>query len=148
MRTEKATFTNMCMVYDGDRILVQNRRDSNWPGIAFPGGHVKPDESFVESTIREVREETGLDIDNLELCGVKQFTTDKDGRYIVFLYRTNSYRGEVVSSDEGEVFWLRRDELNNYTLSDGFSDMLKVFTESINELFYYKEDDAWNYKFL
>lgn len=44
---------NMCMVYDGNRILVQDRMNPNWPGITFPGGHIEPKESFVESVIRE-----------------------------------------------------------------------------------------------
>ena len=43
----------MCMVYDGNRILVQDRMNPNWPGITFPGGHIEPKESFVESVIRE-----------------------------------------------------------------------------------------------
>ena len=67
-RSEKAIITNMCMVYDGNRILVQNRVDKNWGGICFPGGHVKYGESFVKSVIREVKEETGLTIFNPQLC--------------------------------------------------------------------------------
>ena len=48
-RTEKAEFTNMCMVTDGQgRLLVQDRVNPDWPGITFPGGHVEPGESFVE----------------------------------------------------------------------------------------------------
>ena len=67
---EKAEFTNMCMIYDGEgNILVQDRIKS-WCGIAFPGGHLELKESIVESVIREVKEETGLDISNLELCGI------------------------------------------------------------------------------
>ena len=50
---EKCVLTNMCMVYDGNRILVQDRMNPNWPGITFPGGHIEPKESFVESVIRE-----------------------------------------------------------------------------------------------
>ena len=53
MRAEVVTLTNMCMVYDGNRILVQDRMNPNWPGITFPGGHIEPKESFVESVIRE-----------------------------------------------------------------------------------------------
>lgn len=52
-REEKCVLTNMCMVYDGNRILVQDRMNPNWPGITSPGGHIEPKESFVESVIRE-----------------------------------------------------------------------------------------------
>ena len=52
-REEKCVLTNMCMVYDGNQILVQDRMNPNWPGITFPGGHIEPKESFVESVIRE-----------------------------------------------------------------------------------------------
>ena len=46
---ETAISTNMCMITDGERILVQDRKDPAWSGITFPGGHVEPGESFVES---------------------------------------------------------------------------------------------------
>ena len=66
-KKESCVLTNMCMVYDGDRILVQDRGNPDWPGITFPGGHVEPNESFVRSVIREVKEETGLDITDVQL---------------------------------------------------------------------------------
>ena len=60
-RSEPAVFTNMCMISDGNgNILVQDRRNPDWPGITFPGGHVEPGEAFTASVIREVLEETGL----------------------------------------------------------------------------------------
>ena len=60
---ETAVFTNMCMVYDEKgNVLVQNRVDPEWGGITFPGGHVEKGESFTDSVIREIREETGLTI--------------------------------------------------------------------------------------
>ena len=57
----KVELTNMCMVYDKttNRVLVQDRIKS-WKGISFPGGHMEDGESIVESTIREIKEETGL----------------------------------------------------------------------------------------
>ena len=103
-REEMCVLTNMCMVYDGNQILVQDRMNPDWPGITFPGGHIEPKESFVESVIREVKEETGLDISNVQLCGMKQWT-HREGkyRYIVFFYKTNTYSGELKSSDEGKL---------------------------------------------
>ncbi len=75
-RSEQAILTNMCMVHDdAGNILVQDRKNPDWPGLTFPGGHVEPGESFVESVIQEVWEETGLTIENPILCGIKQFHT-------------------------------------------------------------------------
>lgn len=39
--TERVILTNMCMIYNGDEILVQERVSPSWPGVAFPGGHVE-----------------------------------------------------------------------------------------------------------
>lgn len=149
-RSEKVTLTNMCMVYDDKgNILIQDRKDISWPGVCFPGGHIEVKESFVESVIREVKEETGLTITNPVLCGVKQFTTKEHGRYIVFFYKTNTYTGELCSSDEGEVYWIKRSELHNYQLSEDFEDMLKVFeSDELSEFYYYNEEGDWDYKLL
>ncbi len=132
-RYEKVELTNMCMIYDDlGNILVQNRVKS-WCGIAFPGGHVIKNESIVDSVVREIFEETGLHIDNLKLCGVKQWFKN-DVRNVCFLFKTNSYSGNLTSNDEGENMWVKRSELNNYKLASNFSLMLQVFeSECINE---------------
>ena len=149
-RAEQVILTNLCMVYDNaGNILVQNRKDPSWPGICFPGGHIEPGESFVESAIREVWEETGLTIENPVLCGTKQFPTKNGERYVVFFYKTNRYHGELKSSDEGEVFWVPRAELENYRMVEDFLDMVKVFEDDdLSEFFYYKEDGNWRLKLL
>ena len=149
-RSEQAIFTNLCMVYDdAGNILVQDRLDPTWPGICFPGGHVEPGESFVESVIREVWEETGLVIGNPILCGTKQFQTNKGERYVVFFYKTNRFSGELKSSREGEVFWIPRKDLQNHTLCEDFMDMVRVFEEDgLSEFYYYTEDGNWKLKLL
>ena len=149
-RSENAIFTNLCMVYDHDgNILVQDRRDPDWPGLCFPGGHVEPGESFVESVIREVWEETGLTIENPKLCGTKQFQTRKGERYVVFFYKTDRFSGNLKSSDEGEVFWIPRTDLHKYTLCDDFPDMVRVFEEDgLSEFYYYTEKGDWKLKLL
>ena len=149
-RSEQAIFTNLCMVYDHDgNILVQDRKDPSWPGICFPGGHIEPGESFVESVIREVREETGLTIEKPILCGTKQFPTRKGERYVVFFYKTDKFSGQLQSSDEGEVFWIKRSELKKYPLVDDFEDMVRVFeSDDLSEFQYYIEADQWKLKLL
>ena len=149
-RSEQAIFTNLCMVYDRDgNILVLDRADPTFPGLCFPGGHVEPGESFVQSAIREVREETGLTIGTPVLCGTKQFQTKDGERYVVFFYKTDRFSGDLKSSDEGRVFWVSRNALHRHTLCTDFLEMLKIFEDdSLSEFYYYKEDDNWKLMLL
>ena len=146
-RMEEVELTNMCMVCDGKgNVLVQNKKgDRAWHGWNFPGGHVEQGEFVTPSVIREVREETGLTIENPKLCGIKEFQKEQDGkRFIVFLYVASRFSGELCSSDEGDVFWYPLSELKrSKELADGFSEMLPVFTsDEISEVFYTKNWDT------
>ena len=149
-RSEKAVFTVLVMVEnEKGQLLMQKRLDPDWPGICFPGGHVEPGESFTNAAVRETWEETGLTIEDPRLVGVKQFQTKNDERYVVFFYKATKYTGTLTSSDEGEVFWLSREELHNHVLVEDFLDMLKVFdSPDLSEFYYYKEDGQWGLKLL
>ena len=129
-RRETVVLANMCMVYDNEgNILVQDRFDPDWPGVTFPGGHVEPGEAFTKAVIREVWEETGLTIEHPRLCGLKQFPEEDGTRYIVMLYKANRFSGELRSSREGNVFWIKRGELENYPLPVSFDQMIRVFED-------------------
>ena len=147
-RSEMAEFTNLCMVSDGNgNILVQDRKNPDWPGITFPGGHVEPGASFTDSVIREVFEETGLTIENPVLCGVKQFQSDEGARYVVFLYRADRWHGELESSSEGEMFWIPRQKLSEYLTVPDFEDLVRVFeSPDLSEFYYTKENGGWKMK--
>lgn len=147
---EQAIFTTLCMVSDIDgNVLVQQRIGGRWPGIAFPGGHVEPGESFVCSVIREVEEETGYTVENPRLCGIKQFPTNDGSRYIILLFKADKYHGELHSSCEGKALWIRRDEMQNYNLARDMLRMLELFEDDSKSEFYYFDDDGeWKYKIL
>ena len=146
-RMEEVELTNMCMVCDAKgNVLVQNKKgDRTWHGWNFPGGHVEQGDFVTPSVVREIREETGLTIENPKLCGIKEFQKEQDGkRFIVFLYVASRFSGELRSSAEGDVFWYPLSELKrSKELADGFSEMLPVFTsEEISEVFYTKNWDT------
>lgn len=125
------------MIYDDNgNVLMQNRRKKNWPGVTFPGGHVEPGESLVLSVIREIKEETGLDIRDVQLCGVKEWF-EEGVRSMVFFYKTNCFSGELQSSEEGEVFWVPMEQMSEYQLASDFHKNLEMFlSDDVSELFY------------
>lgn len=133
-RTEPVTLTNMCMIKNKDKILVLRRNDPVWSGLTFPGGHVESHESFHDSVVREIKEETGLTIKNPKLVGVKQFYDDEQHRYLVFFYIATKFSGNLQPSDEGELIWMTKDELLNSDLAYNFDHDLPVyFDENISE---------------
>lgn len=133
--------TNMCMITNGAKVLVQDRHADNWHGIAFPGGHVEPGESITESVIREIREETGLTIESPRLCGFKDWMKDDGSRYIIFYYRADKFSGELKASEEGEVFWAELSELPGMNLAVDMELTLKVLlNEKLSEFYYEKVD--------
>jgi len=132
MRVE---LTNMCMVHDKetDRVVAQ-KRVKYWTGYTFPGGHVEVGESFAESAAREVFEETGLTVTDLECCGVIHWDNldqDDHEQYLVYLYRTEHFSGELLeTTDEGSVEWMKLEELlamDKEKLAPNFAEYLKLF---------------------
>ena len=148
-RTEPVELANLCLICDGDRILLQNRVKLDWQGYTLPGGHVEPGESIVEAVIREMREETGLTILTPKLCGIKQFEGEY-GRYLVFLFRADRFVGELHSSEEGEMRWVTRAELPNLATVPDFAELLEVFDrDDLTEFCYVKTAESdWTVKLL
>lgn len=143
-KAEKAIVTVLCMIYDEDKILLQDRVKKDWQGLTFPGGHVEKEESFVQAVIREMKEETGLTIIEPRLCGVKQFQTEEDERYIVLLFKTNRFEGALTSSEEGEMRWIDRTSLKDCVLVNDFTELLKVFDSDCYNEFMYEREKAGN----
>lgn len=143
-RMENVTMTNMCMVFDGSKVLVQDKKDDDYSGITFPGGHVEKGESFTDAVIREVFEETGLKIFSPQLCGIKDWIEEDGTRYMVLFYKSDKFEGTVTSSAEGEVYWTTLEEMKQKKLAYGMDKMLEVFLdENISEYFFYKENGKW-----
>lgn len=142
-RTETVELTVLCLLHDSDRYLLQNRVKEDWKGYTLPGGHVEPGESIVDAVVREMKEETGLTVLNPRLCGVKQFPIEA-GRYIVFLFRADQFEGELASSAEGEMHWVRKEELAQVPVVNDLDELLQVMLDDqLNEFQYVIDGDAW-----
>lgn len=142
-RQERVELTVLCLIHRGQELLLQNRVKKDWQGYTMPGGHVEPGESIVEAVIREMKEETGLTVPHPRLCGVKQFPIE-GGRYLVFLFETEEFEGELRSSAEGEMTWIPRDKLAEYKTVDDLEEMLDVMLRpELTEFQYVIENDQW-----
>lgn len=148
-RTENVELTVLCLITDGDRVLLQNRIKEDWKGYALPGGHVEIGESFVDAVIREMKEETGLDIKNPKLAGIKQFPIQdgkyENGRYIVLLFKTCEFSGEVISSVEGQMEWVEYSHLAEIDAVDDLEELINVINDqSLTEFQYLISGDEWS----
>lgn len=132
----------LCLVHEGNRLLLQNRKKSDWCGLALPGGHIEPGESIVDAVIREMKEETGLDICEPHLCGVKQFPRDDGGRYVVFLFETEKFSGTLCSSDEGEMIWLCRGETGKRNAVADLDELIDMMLDPTKTEFQYTVSDG------
>ena len=148
-RTTPTILCNLCMVEDleNGKLVLQYRspEKNNWSGYAFPGGHIEEGESLVESVIREIKEETGLTISNPQLAAVKNWQLEDGTRYIVFCYKATEFTGQLRSSEEGEVSWVEKDQLEKLDLSYDMLPLLEVMEDpDLSEYFYRKRtDDGW-----
>ena len=148
-RTTPTILCNLCMVEDLEnrKVVLQYRspEKTHWAGHSFPGGHIEEGESLVESVIREVYEETGLTIADPKLVAVKDWEPDEGGRYIVFCYKATEFTGQLRSSEEGEVSWVEKDQLEKLDLSYDMLPLLEVMEDPDLSEFYYRKqtDDDW-----
>lgn len=140
-RNTLVELTNMCMIYDDNgNVLVEAKAVGEKQGLIFPGGHVESRESVVDSVIREIKEETGLTISELEFCGIKDWIEHDGSRYIVFLYKSNKYEGDIQSSTEGEVFWMPLEKLKKKETLWHLNMMLDIFCKNgASELYFDSE---------
>ena len=144
----KLEMTNMIMIQDkqADKVLVQDRVKS-WKGLSFPGGHIENNESIVDSAIREVKEETGHEVRNLNSCGIIHWLNNKTfDRYLVFLFKTADYSGDFIPEcDEGRNLWITIDELRNTPSENQMLKYLPMFLEdNYNEAFgSWNDDEPW-----
>ena len=88
-------------------------KSHKWPGkYVVPGGHVELGERIEEAAVREAKEETALDIYELEFINFQQFIHDpsfwKRKHFIFFDYTCKTDSTEVQLNDEAEEHvWVR-----------------------------------------
>lgn len=121
----------VCMVQNEDEILLLDRQHDNFKGFIPPGGKVEFPESIVESAIREVKEETGLEVSNLIYKGLYEYVNPvaKD-RYMIFNYLTRDFNGELLKdAPEGKPVWVNINEAHKLPMQESIKRRFPLFFE-------------------
>ena len=88
-----------------------------WNGL---GGKFEPGESPEECAVREIKEESGLNVKSIKMKGFITFPIfDGIEDWHVFVFVIDDFDGELIDSNEGNLGWIPKEELININLWEG-----------------------------
>ncbi|MBK8053222.1 MAG: NUDIX domain-containing protein [Saprospiraceae bacterium] len=103
-----------CILHCEDSFLLLKRgKNPNKSKFVPPGGKIESYESPYDAMLREVKEETGLDLTEVKFCGVLSETSPTSYNWISFIYTATIPRVEKIVCDEGEFYWIPKSEVLN-----------------------------------
>ena len=125
--------TTLCYIEEDDKYLMLHRvkkeNDVNkdkWVGI---GGHFEEDESPEECLLREVREETGLQLISYRFRGIVTFISDRWDTEYMHLFTADRFTGIIAECDEGELCWVEKSKVYDLPIWEGD----KIFFRLLDE---------------
>ena len=133
-----SVMTTLCYIEKEDSYLMLHRvvkkNDVNkdkWIGV---GGHFEEGESPEECLLREVKEETGLTLKSYDFQGLITFkltdsATGKTLTEYMCLYTADGFTGDPVSCDEGELAWVKKDQIEDLNIWEGDKIFLRLLLE-------------------
>ena len=133
-------------------MLLRNKRehDINKGKYIGVGGHMEKGETKEEALVREIKEETNLDVLDYEYRGKIEFIDTANHHEMMYLFHVSDFKGEMSECNEGELSWVDKDKIFDLNLWEGDIIFLKPFMETkefIDLVLYYNEDKLVHFKF-
>ena len=111
---------------DRDRVLLIQRARAPYFGLwTLPGGRLEPGETAEEAAVREIREEVGLDC--FRLVPVRRMWLGADRRFLLQVFATEAFEGDVVTSDEvSDHRWVREGGFGSLRTTAGLGGVIEA----------------------
>ena len=126
--------TTLCYIEKNDEYLMMHRvkkeHDINKDKYIGVGGHFEYGESPDECLCREVKEETGLTLLSYLARGIVTFIYGDSVVEYMHLYTANRFEGEISDCDEGELIWVKKNEVENLNIWDGDKIFFRLLAEN------------------
>ncbi len=103
-------------------LLLRRSKEPHLSKYAPIGGHLQPFETPRQAAIREVKEETGISIEEPRLRGILTETSPTDYNWIVYIYTADVTATSPIECAEGTLEWVPQERLHTVPIptTDGF----------------------------
>lgn len=126
--------TTLCYIEQNNQYLMLYRNkkpndpnEGKWIGI---GGKFENNESPEDCLLREVKEETGLELTTYKFRGVITFVSNEWESEIMFLYTASEFSGNISKCNEGDLKWVDYTDILDLNLWEGDRIFLKLLTNN------------------
>lgn len=117
------------------------------------GGHIEKGEDVFSSARREILEETGIQICDLQLCGMVIVDVEEQTGIAIYVFRGEYTSGELISSMEGTLEWINLNNLDEYPLVEDLYTLIpkvmeyNIKTGPFSALYQYDQKDQLSISF-
>lgn len=141
-RWTQATLTYL--VDDEEVLLIEKKRGHGEGNFNGPGGKVEENETVKEAAVREFKEETKIEVEDLKKVAELKFFFGGDPDQQVHVYMTEEYEGEAEETEEARPEWFNIDSIPyDQMWPDDEVWMPKMFDgETFEGVFRFKEDGS------